>query len=216
MKMTRLHSIPLAVVLLSLANHAFATDVVVTGLFSNKAMVIVDGGRPHMLSAGQTYHGVKLLRADSENAVLEFDGNKQTLGLGQRIATAYVSSDKPTLKLTADGYGHFSTMGSINGFPIRFMVDTGASFVSISASEARRMGIDYRHGQQGYSSTANGAVATYKVTLNNVKIGSISLNGVEAAVLEGQGMPTALLGNSALSRLDMKREGERLTLTQRY
>ena len=96
------------------------------------------------------------------------------------------------------------------------MVDTGASFVSISAAEANRMGIDYRRGERGYSSTANGAVATYKVMLNNVKIGNISLNGVDAAVLEGQGLPGALLGNSFLSRLDMKREGEILTLTQRY
>ncbi|BBP05372.1 hypothetical protein TPL01_15470 [Sulfuriferula plumbiphila] len=96
------------------------------------------------------------------------------------------------------------------------MVDTGASSVAISAREADRLGVDYRGGQRGRVSTANGTTAAYRVLFNNVRIGGISLNMVPGMVLEGDGMSIALLGMSFLSQLDMKREGAVMTLTRRY
>lgn len=196
---------------------AFATDIEVTGLFSNKAMVSINRGNPRVMSAGQTSpEGVKLISADSTGAVFEVDGQKKKIGMGQSISTSYASGAKPTVKLVADGGGHFSTTGSINGRPIKFLVDTGATMVSFSTNTARQFGIDLNRASQGAVSTAGGVVRSYSVTLDNVKIGGISMNYVEASIVDGLPDGFALLGNSFLSRLQMSREGNVLTLTQTY
>ena len=144
-------------------------------------------------------------------------GKKQTLGMGQSISTSSGSSgSKPTIKLTADGGGHFTSGGSINGRQIKFLVDTGATTVAISTRTAQAMGIDLRKASVGASSTAAGVVRSYRVTFDSVKVGDISLNFVEGTILDGMQDDFALLGNSFLSRLDMKREGTVLTLTKNY
>jgi len=197
--------------------NALATDIEVTGLFSNKAMVSINKGNPRVMSAGQTSpEGVKLISADSTGAVFEVDGVKKKVAMGQSISTSYASGSKPTVKLVADGGGHFSTTGSINGRPIKFMVDTGATMVSFSTNTARQFGIDLNRASQGAVSTAGGVVRSYSVTLDNVKVGSISMNYVEASIVDGLPDGFALLGNSFLSRLQMSREGNVLTLTQTY
>jgi aspartyl protease family protein len=189
----------------------------VIGLFGGKAMVSIDGGKQRMLSAGQTTpEGVRLISADSSSATFEIDGKRQTLSLGQRIFSEFRSSGKPTVSLAADARGHFFTMGSINGASTRFMVDTGASVISMSSAEAKRLGISYLNGERGYSSTANGVVPVYGVVLNNVKLGDIVLNQVEGMVHEGNGLTITLLGMSFLKRLEMKREGTTMTLVKQY
>ncbi len=196
---------------------AWATDIEVTGLFSNKAMVSINKGNPRVMAAGQTSpEGVKLISADSTAAVFEVDGVKKKIGMGQSISTSYAAGSKPTVKMVADGGGHFSTTGSINGRPIKFLVDTGATMVSFSTATAERFGIDLKKAQQSAVSTAGGVVRSYNVTLDNVKIGGISMNFVEASIVDGLPSDFALLGNSVLSRLQMSREGNVLTLTQTY
>ena len=200
-----------------LVNVAHATDIEVAGLFNGKAMVSINGSPPKVLSVGQTLQNVKLVSASSSAAVFEVDGKKQTLGMGQSISTSSGSNgNKPMIKLTADGGGHFQTGGSVNGRPINFLVDTGATTVAISVRSAQAMGIDLRKATVGASTTAAGVVRTYRVTFDNVKIGDISLNFVEGSVLEGMPDDFALLGNSFLSRLEMRREGTVLTLTKNY
>ncbi|MEK6664221.1 MAG: TIGR02281 family clan AA aspartic protease [Pseudomonadota bacterium] len=203
--------------LLAAASVAHATDIEVAGLFNGKAMVSINGSPAKVMAAGQTLQNVKLVSATSSAAIFEVDGKKQTLGMGQSISTAAGNSgSKPTVKLTADGGGHFNTGGSINGRPINFLVDTGATTIAISVRSAQAMGIDLRKANVGASTTAAGVVRTYRVTFDNVKVGDISLNFVEGNVLEGMPDDFALLGNSFLSRLDMKREGTVLTLTKNY
>lgn len=196
---------------------AYATDVEVSGLFSGKAMVSINGGRPRVLATGQTSpEGVKLLSANSSSASFEIDGKKQTLSMGQSISTSSVSGTKPTVKLVAGSGGHFLTTGSINGYPIHFMVDTGATSIAFSTAQAQAMGLDLSHAPRGSVTTASGYANSYRVMLNNVKIGDISLNLVEAVVVDSMPGDMALLGNSFLSRLEMKREGTVLTLTKNY
>lgn len=203
--------------LLAAASVAHAADIEVVGLFNGKAMVSINGSPAKVMTAGQTLQNVKLISATSNAATFEVDGKKQNLSMGQSISTATGNSgSKPTVKLSADGGGHFSTGGSINGRTIRFLVDTGATTVAISVGSAQAMGIDLRKASVGASSTAAGVVRTYRVVFNNVKVGDISLNFVEGNVLEGMPDDFALLGNSFLSRLDMKREGTVLTLTKNY
>lgn len=213
MNKLKLYCMAIAAVLPS-AN-AMATQINVTGLFKDRAMVMINGGKPRVLAAGESEQGVRLVAADAQSATFEVDGKRRVLSMGQTYAGSGGSA-KPVVSLNADGRGHFFTTGTINGRSIDFMVDTGASSVAISSREADRLGIDYRSGQRGWVSTANGMTAAYRVLLNNVRIGGISLNMVPGMVLEGDGMSVALLGMSFLNQLDMKREGTIMTLTQRY
>jgi aspartyl protease family protein len=105
--------------------------------------------------------------------------------------------------------------GMVNGAHIRFMVDTGATLVSLPITEAARLGIDYQKGRAGYSILADGRrVASWRVMLDSVTLGDVTLLNVEGSVSQGSGMP--LLGMSFLSRTEMRNEGEVLSLTKRY
>jgi aspartyl protease family protein len=207
-----------AAVALFACGQAAAADISVNALFGGKAMIVIDGGKPRMLSAGETSpEGVKLISATSEAAVIEFKGQRQTLTVGQgtRVASAPVAGGSGTTTLSADERGHFYTMGQVNGVPIRFLVDTGATTVSLSQADARTIGLDYKSGRRGIANTANGQVGIWLVRLDNVRVGDIMLNNVEATVSEGPAH-VALLGMTFLNRTQMNRDGDRLTLIRRY
>jgi len=203
---------------LLIALDALSADVSVTALFNGKAVLVVDGGRPRTLNAGETTpEGVKLVSANSESAVVEVGGQRQTIQLGQGTRIGRASDGGAgQVTLTADSRGHFTTVGTINGVSVRFLVDTGATSVALSTTEAKRLGINYLAGARGYSSTANGVIPLYRVTLDNVRVGDITLSNVEAAVVDGAGLDIALLGMSFLNRTQMRRDGDTLTLLKRY
>lgn len=196
-----------------------AADISVNALFGGKAVLVIDGGKPRMLSAGETTpEGVRLVSATSEAAVVEYKGQRQTLSVGQgtRVATAPASgSSGGKTVLLADSRGQFYATGQVNGISVRFLVDTGATSVLLSAADARGIGIDYRAGRRGLASTANGTMPVWGVRLDSVRVGDITLNNVEAVVAEGP-RQVALLGMSFLNRTQMNRDGDRLTLTRRY
>lgn len=209
----------LALVLIALAlcpKPAFATDVVLVGRIGAKAIVVIDDGKPRTLAPGQkTTEGVVLLGMAQDAATFEIDGKKRLLRLGERTYSA-PSPANPSVTLQADSRGHFVTMGSINGGSARFLVDTGATYVSLPPAEAQRLGIDYRHGQRGHMQTANGVIAVYRVKLDSVRIGDIEANNVDAVVSEGDTMGLNLLGTSFLNRMQMLQNGQSMTLTPRY
>ena len=194
---------------------AWATSVSVVGLFKDKAIVIIDGGKPRTFSVGQTVQGVKLVVADSEGASFDVEGKRRTLGMGQSFAGGAVTAGRQSVSLTADARGHFAAAGSLNGYPMTFLVDTGATSIAINAAEAKRMGLDYKAGQAVGVGTAAGVVPAWRVTFNTVKVGSITLNQVDGMVVES-GLNVPLLGMSFLNRMEMKRDGQTMTLTQRY
>ena len=204
----------LASLLPSLA--AGATDVTVSGLFPNKALVQINRGELQTLSVGQkSTEGVVLISVDRDSATFDIDGKRVTLGMG----TARMGSSAPAMEsavLTADVQGHFAAEGQINGRAIRLVVDTGATLISLPAAEARRLGLDYQKGQKALMSTANGTTAGYLVKLDTVSIGGVTLHGVDAVVMEGNGLGAPLLGMSFLNRMNLKREGDVMTLTRRY
>ncbi len=196
-----------------------AADVNVIGLFSNKAVLVVDGGKPRTVSAGEiTPEGVRLISASSESAVVEINGRRQTLtpGNGSYGSAGRSAAGTSSVVLPADSRGHFVTDGAINGNTLQFLVDTGATLVTLSSSEARRLGINYLSGKRAYSQTANGVVSAYRIQLDTVRVGDITAHNVDAIVIEGNGLPLALLGMSFLNRMDMKRDGLTMTLTKRY
>jgi aspartyl protease family protein len=196
-----------------------AAEVTVIGLFPNKAVVVIDGGAPRVLTAGQQpVEGVSLLSSDRETgtATLLIDGQKKTLKIGQHHGGPTGTASAQSATLTADAQGHFVVEGQINGGRVRFLVDTGATTIALSSADAGRLGIDYRKGQPGLMGTANGTAVAYKVKLDTVRIGDIVANNVDAAVLEGSQIPFALLGMSFLNRMEMKRAGETMVLIKRF
>ena len=192
-----------------------ALDVNVVGLFPNKAVVQIDGGALQTLAVGQkSREGVGLLSVERDGATFEFEGKRMTLGLGH--ARMKASTATASAMITADERGHFVATGAINDIAIRFAVDTGATFVSLPAGEARRLGLDYRKGTPALMQTANGVAPAYRIKLDTVRVGDVTVNGVDAVVMEGDSSQIALLGMSFLNRMDIRREGEIMTLTKRY
>jgi aspartyl protease family protein len=195
---------------------ALATDVTLVGLIGAKAIVVIDGGAPRTLAPGQkTAEGVVLLGTEKDAASFEIESKKRTLHMGQAYSAA-ARAGRQNVTLSADVRGHFVTLGSINGGSLRFLVDTGATLVALPAAEARRLGINYLQGQRDQVQTANGAVVAYRVKLDTVRIGDIEVNNVDAVVTESDTMGVTLLGMSFLNRMEMKRDGQSMTLTKRY
>ena len=208
------HSIVLLAVLASLP--AAAAEVALIGTFGTSAAILsIDSSAPRTVKVGQTVGGVTLISVENDRATIEAGGKRRVLQRGQTYSTSGAGGGAQKVTLAAGAGGHFYAEGQINGGPIRFVVDTGATAVTIPASDARRLGIDYQKGRRVTTQTANGIAPAFLVTLTTVRIGDIELQGVGALVLE-QGLGVALLGNSFLARTDMRREGETMTLTRRY
>jgi aspartyl protease family protein len=197
---------------------ALAAEVALIGVIGDKAAVLaLDGGDPKTVKVGQTWNGIKVLSVEKTQATVEVEGQKRVLHIGRhyRNAGATASSSGASITLAADPRGHFFSEGMINGRPMRFLVDTGATMVAIPAADAVRLGIDYRKGMQGRTRTAGGVVTVYKVTLDSLRLGGIEASNVDAVVIE-EGLDIALLGMSFLNRLDMRQEGRTMTLIKRF
>ncbi len=193
-----------------------AADVSLIGTFGTTAAILsIDAGAPKTVKVGQSFGGVTLIAVDQERATVEIAGKRRVLARGQTYSSAGATSSAQSVTLSVGTGGHFMADGQINGGAIRFMVDTGATAIALPAADASRLGIDYRKGQRGTASTAGGPVAMYSVKLDRVRVGGIELQNVDAIVIE-QGLGTALLGNSFLSRTEIRREGQVMTLTRRF
>ncbi|HVJ12295.1 MAG TPA: TIGR02281 family clan AA aspartic protease [Burkholderiales bacterium] len=195
---------------------AAAADVALIGLIGDKAAVFaLDGGEPKTVKIGQKWSGITLIAVGRGQATVEIDGKQRVLQIGQHYRAVAAASDRQNVTLYADSRGHFIAEGSVNGVPVRFMVDTGATLIALPASDARRLGMDYLKGARGMVQTANGPAPAYRVQLDVVKLGDVQLNSVEAIVIE-QGLNVALLGMSFLNRVEMRREGELMMLIRRF
>jgi aspartyl protease family protein len=195
---------------------AHAADVTVLGLFPNKALVQIDGGAMRTLSIGQkTDEGVVLVSVARDSATFDIDGKRTTLSIGQGRVGSGAAAAESTVVI-ADSQGLFHVDGQINGRSVQFTVDTGATYIALPESEARRISLDYSKGRKVLMRTANGNAAGYKLKLDTVTLGTVTVYDIDAVVIEGTGLTSPLLGMSFLNRMNMKREGDVMTLTRRY
>ena len=197
------------------AGAAHAADIRVVGVFPGKAVVSIDGAAPRTLSVGsRTAGGVTLLSVDGQTATFDVGGARRTLAIGQGFSSGASASGGKTV-LQADGRGHFWSNGAVNGGQVRFLVDTGATLIALPADDARRIGLSYVNAPRGVVQTANGTTTVYRVKLDTVTVGDITMNNVDAVIQEG-GLTVALLGMSFLNRTDMRRDGEQMVLVKRF
>ena len=209
------HFTRFALLLGLVSGFAAAQDVGLAGVMGSKAMLMINGGEPQAVAIGQTMDGVKVLSVQGDQAVIEIGGKKRPLRVGQHAIGAASADGSGKVILNADGQGHFYTTGTINGTSVRFIVDTGATMISLGATDARRIGLDFNRGQKGMTQTANGQSVVSKVKLDTVRIGDVTLHNVDALIHQSE-MPMALLGMSFLNRMEMQRDGSTMTLKRRF
>ncbi|HEC73335.1 MAG TPA: TIGR02281 family clan AA aspartic protease [Methylophaga aminisulfidivorans] len=190
--------------------------IMVVGLFTDQAVVEING-KQHLLKVGEsTPEGFKLVAADSTKAVIEFNKQRQIYPIGDVISTNYIEAEKNTAVTLWPNNGMYIATGNINGFTTQLLVDTGASTVAMNAATAARLGIDYLNSEQVGIRTASGSGRGYKVSLNFVQLENIKLYNIDAVVIDGEEPSTTLLGMSFLGQLDLQHNGERLDLRQKY
>ncbi len=213
----------LGTALLFWALSAYAqTQVLLQGILPGRALLSINGGAPTSVGVGKSVQGIKVLSLAGDSAVVEIEGRKTTLRLGEGAVGSAVAPREETgaaagrAVLQSDGRGHFVAQGTINGKSVSMLIDTGASLTVLPANEANRLRIDYRaRGTPGAANTANGRVQTWNLSLDSVRVQGITLYNVPASVIEAP-LNTILLGNSFLNRVQMQREGETMVLVQRF
>ncbi len=196
----------------------FAVDqIVVEALFTDKAMVTIDGVRRLLNLDKPSPEGVRLISSNSKEAVIEVEGERRTYPLGGHITTRFSKPDLVTAKVWRNQAGAYTTVGTINGRTVNFMVDTGATAVAMHANQAKRLGISYKlDGKRIIVNTASGTANAYDVTLDRVQVGEITLNNVRGFVIDTNGPARVLLGMSFLNRVKMEDQGAVLLLEKRF
>jgi len=189
---------------------AWAASVYVTALGFDKAEVIINGSEARPMWVGETSaEGVNLRSVADGAAVFEIEGKLWTLKPGQGTYSQAT--------LQADTHGQFFLTAQVNGTPLRAIIDTGATSVSMNSEDAHRMGIDYMRGQRVVAQTASGPSIAYLVTFSSVQVGEIVLTDVPGSVIEvgKQELRLVLIGMSFLRNVDMRRSGSTMLLQRR-
>ena len=202
------------------AANAGTVKIKLLAIFGDKVIAIINGERAVLVKDKTGPSGVTLRSCDTwaESAKIELNGKIEEIPLGYVMSgssTTAASGPKQRITLYSGANGFFHADGYINNTPVKFLVDTGANTIAMNSETARRIGLDYRRGQQGVAVTASGYAPTYLVDLEEVEVGSLKLQHVEASVIEGHQPETPLLGMSFLGSFDMKREGDQMEIIQR-
>ncbi|HAO24491.1 MAG: TIGR02281 family clan AA aspartic protease [Methylophaga sp.] len=188
----------------------------VTGLYRDHAVVEING-QQHFLSVDQqTPEGVTLISANSSQAILEVAGKRGVFELNNRVGGVYSAPPEMPVVSIWPTNGMYLTSGSVNGFTVDFVVDTGASVIALNGKTAKRLGLNYLDAKQISVRTASGVELAYSLQLETVQLGDISLNNVAAVVIDGPEPQRALLGMSFLNAFDMERKGERMDLRRKF
>lgn len=196
------------------------TSVTAIALFKDRVMLSVDGSKAEIVHAGSTHAGVKVLSSDTEQAIVEINGQREILTLNSAVSVSSelgvaANEEGGSINLIKKRDGHFHTIGQVNGRTVNFLIDTGASIVVMSSDDAKRIGLEYKHGFVATASTASGDSPMYTIRADQIKIGNIQLEEVSLGVIEGRFPVTPLLGMSFLGQLDMTQTGRSLRIEQR-
>jgi aspartyl protease family protein len=161
----------------------------------NKALL------PALALFGAAALGFVVLRDSMEHQV-EAKAAMAETSVAEAMAPVITSSDIRSASLRKEGDGHFWATAYVNGAPIRFLVDTGASLVALTRQDARRIGIDTDHLEATAEvRTAAGRVKAAIATIDKIEIDGVTVRNVQAVIIE-KGLESSLLGMSYLNRLD--------------
>jgi aspartyl protease family protein len=128
----------------------------------------------------------------------------------QQVLSRVARDGQPEIRLQRNRFGHYVASGFINDQGVEFMVDTGASDVSVPQALAGELGL--QRGQPVFYQTANGTVRAWQTTIDEIRLGQLRVGPVRASINPGMQGDEVLLGMSFLKRLDFSQQGDTLTL----
>lgn len=200
--------------LCSSAAHVLAVeDITVTGLIGTKVIIQING-KSHIIPEGESSpEGVRVVAIDHNmrRVTLDVKGEVKIypLDLSGKLGTN-------SIRVAPDKNGIYRASGKINQVPAQFVVDTGATLVSMNKKVAGKIGVDYKKSpHKAISETASGKVQVYLVMLDEVEVDGLRLKNIPAAVHDSDYPSVVLLGMSFLKHLDIRRDGNVLHLNRR-
>lgn len=202
--------------LIAAATACAGPAVRVLALFPGKAMLEIDGARKVLVEGAVGPGGVRLISANPDVALVEIDGVREELRLGSAVSASYLQPARREIRILKAGRGYFVD-GLINGQPVRFLVDTGATSIAMSERHAARLGIRHRvDGNRVSVGTASGTTAGHQVVLRSIAIGELRLNDVRAVVIDGDSPREVLLGMNVLSQFEIEQRENLLVLRSKF
>ena len=211
-----MRSMALLMMLLSQTALSQEQDIEVLGLFSEAAMLRINGTELLLKAGASSPDGVMLVSADSKQAVIEVGGQRVTLHLSERLNSAYKEPTIRNVAVQINERGQYITTGSINGRPVSFLIDTGANVVAINSKMAMTLGIEFQSGKLMETTTASGTVRSRAVILETVHVGEISARNIQAVILEGEFPVDILLGMSFLENVKIEENAGLMLLQAQF
>ncbi|MBV1959522.1 MAG: retroviral-like aspartic protease family protein [Pseudomonadales bacterium] len=191
-------------------------EIQAKGLFSQSAILTINGKQRLLKQNSVSPEGVKLISANSRTAVISVNGKQQTLHLTENVSAQYAEASRRNVTIPLNPLGQYLTDGLINGQGVELLVDTGASVVAMSETQANQLGLEYvTRGIRGYVETASHRVNSYQITLDQIDIGGLQAHNVQAVVLEGDLPSTILLGMSYLQHVELYEKQGMLNLLEK-
>lgn len=187
---------------------------------THRAVIEVNQQRYVLTPREPDQNGISLVSSTTEKVVVRINGELMELDMFSSPAQVLLETDSlpdesavsAVLWMSSDGF--FYADGSINGKLTRFVVDTGATSVTLSGHQADRLGINWKSGKRGYSSTVGGLVRHTKFKTDEITVQGITLRHIPVTVVPGAYPEIPLLGGTFLNRLNMSRTGIRMDLIQ--
>jgi aspartyl protease family protein len=127
----------------------------------------------------------------------------------QRVDSQY-NNEVAEVRLKQNRYGHYVATGKINHQPVTFLLDTGATLISIPSSIAQKLQLE--KGYPSQSRTANGTITVYATRLDSVSIGAIELKNIRGTINPHMEGDEILLGMSFMKHLEMTQKGKLMVL----
>lgn len=196
-----------------LASSALPTpDIQIVGLFKNAAVLNINNHRK-LMRVGDKSGAVNLLAANSDKAMVEVAGKRYVLSMAENAAVrvGLPAATNAQAHLISNG-GMFSVTGSINQQLVDFVVDTGATYITMNAQHAKRLRLDYSKAAKVMMNTAKGKTTAHVFTVASVRIGGIELKNVKAAVVHELESSKMLLGMSFLNQVEMRQKNGLMVL----
>jgi aspartyl protease family protein len=217
MKIIRFPVFLLLLTMISYSPLIMASKIIeVQALMPGMVVLLINDERVTLKNDSPSVQGVKLFSSSTQSAVLEIDGEKKTVYMGSAVSTQFSQREIISEQIIADKYGMFRAHGSINGQSIKFLIDTGASSVAMSAKEARRLGIQYRlKGKPIKTNTASGIANGWALNLDSVSLGPLVEKNVRGTVIDGDYPYQVLLGMTFLNRMKVDKEGNKMVISQK-
>lgn len=188
----------------------------VQALMPGMVVLMIDGERATLKPGQVSNHGVKLISSSTKTAVLEIDGIQKSYQMGTTVSTSFTQREKISEQVIYDKYGMFRAHGSINGQSVKFLIDTGATSVAMSAKDARKLGIQYHlDGKPVTTNTASGVAKGWAVKLKSVRLGKLLEHNVNGVVIDGDYPRHVLLGMTFLNRMKVEKDGSKMIITKK-